>query len=80
MGSSLVECMEPKGKENIEEKEILKNEMEAVKSLMEAGEFDMEMDIGKSKSEQTSPRINGEPYRSIKIEEKKQQGHLQHLW
>ena len=72
MGSSLVECMNPKGKENIEEKEILKNEMEAVKSLMEAGEFDMEMDIGKSKSEQTPPRNNSEPDRSIKIEKKKQ--------
>ena len=72
MGSSLVECMNPKGKENIEEKEILKNEMEAVKSLMEAGEFDMEMDIEKSKSEQTPPRNNSEPYRSIKIEKKKQ--------
>ena len=69
MGNSF---FDPKDIEIIEEKEILKNEMEAVKSLMEAGEFDMEMDIGKSKSEQTPPTNNSEPYRSIKIEKKKQ--------
>ena len=50
MGYSLAKCVKPKDTENIEEKEIVKNEMEAVKSLLEAGEFDMEMDIDRSKS------------------------------
>ena len=69
MGNSFVD---PKDIEIIEEKEIVKKEMEAVKILLEAGDFDMEMDIEKSKSEQTPPRNNSEPYRSIKIEKKKQ--------
>ena len=64
--------VDPKDIEIIEEKEIVKKEMEAVKILLEAGDFDMEMDIEKSKSEQTPPRNNSEPYRSIKIEKKKQ--------
>ena len=37
MGNSLAERFKPKDTENIEEKEIVKNEMEAVKSLLEAG-------------------------------------------
>ena len=53
MGNS---CVETKDTEIIEEEEIVKNEMEAVKSLLEAGEFDMEMDLEKSKSVQTPPR------------------------
>ena len=50
MGNSLAERVKPTDTENIEEKEIVKNEMEAVKSLLEAGEFDMEMEIDRSKS------------------------------
>merc|ERR1712143_109508 len=71
MGTSLGECNKPKDTEIIEEKEIVKTEMEAVKSLLEAGEFDMEMDIERSKSEQTPPRSSSET-RSVKIEKKKQ--------
>jgi hypothetical protein len=43
MGNSMAERVKAKDKENIEEKEIVKKEMEAVKSLLEAGVFDMEM-------------------------------------
>jgi hypothetical protein len=43
MGYSLAKHVKPKDTENMEEKEIVKNEMEAVKSLLEAEEFDMEM-------------------------------------
>jgi DNA polymerase III epsilon subunit-like protein len=53
MGSSLAECVKPADTEDIEEKEIVKNEMEAVKSLLEAGEFDMEM--GSSLAECVKP-------------------------
>ena len=54
MGYSLAKRVKPKDTENIEEKEIVKNEMEAVKSLLEAGEFDMEM--GSSLEECIKPR------------------------
>ena len=56
MGNSMAEHVKPKDTENIEEKEIVKNEMEAVKSLLEAGEFDMEM--GSSLAECMKPTEN----------------------
>ena len=51
--------------ENIEEKEIVKNEMEAVKSLLEAGGFDMEMDIDRSKSIKFRKLLKKEQSRNI---------------
>ena len=50
MGSPLAECVEPADIENIEENKIVENEMKAVKSLLEAGAFDIEMDIHRSKA------------------------------
>ena len=47
--SSLAECIKPE-KENIEEKEIVESELKAVKSLLEAGEFDSEFDKDRSMS------------------------------
>ena len=47
--SSLAECIKPE-KENIEEKEIVESELKAVKSLLEAGEFDREFDKDRSMS------------------------------
>ena len=43
MGNSLAEPFKPQDRENIEDQEIVRNEMAAVKNLLEAGEFDMEM-------------------------------------
>jgi DNA polymerase III epsilon subunit-like protein len=66
MGNSMAERVKPKDTENIEEKEIVKNEMEAVKSLLEAGEFDMEM--GSSLAECMKPTENIEEKEIVKNE------------
>ena len=47
--SSLAECIKSE-KENIAEKEIVESELKAVKSLLEAGEFDSEFDKDRSMS------------------------------
>ena len=49
-GSPLAEDVKPADIENIEERKIMDNELKAVKILLEAGEFDIEMDIDRSKS------------------------------
>ena len=47
---SLAECVKPIKTENIEENETVESELKAVKSLLEAGEFDKELDIDRSTS------------------------------
>ena len=74
--SSLAECIKPE-KENIEEKEIVESELKAVKSLLEAGEFDSEFDKDRSMSikfsklqekEQSSLEVLNEKRKSVQAE------------
>jgi DNA polymerase III epsilon subunit-like protein len=65
MEMPLAECVKPVETENIEEKEIVESELKAVKSLLEAGEFDKEMDIDRSKSIKSSKLQEKEQSRNI---------------
>lgn len=65
MGTS---CVEPKDTEIIEEKEIVKTEMEAVKSFLEAGKFDMEMETSLGEYIKSTDKENIEEMETVKNE------------
>ena len=65
MGTS---CVEPNNTEIIEENEIVKNEMEAVKSFLEAGIFDMEMGTSLGECIKPTDKENIEEKETVKNE------------